>query len=151
MSQPMTPDGLEPPSESNDGIRQSTKLIRIASMTRAMLEEARQASLDESGRAVLKTIHQRSLDELREVLSDELLDEFNDIIVPIVGDEVPSASVIRISQAQLIGWLEGLFHGIQASLVSQQMAAQAQLAEMQQRQMLPSSNSAGSDSTGLYL
>lgn len=149
----MTPDQVQTPkgTDGNGGILQPTKLIRIASMTRAMLEEARQASLDESGRAVLKTIHQRSLDELREVLSDDLLQEFNEIIVPIVGDEVPSASVIRISQAQLIGWLEGLFHGIQASLVSQQMAAQAQLAEMQQRQILPPAEQGGAESTGLYL
>ncbi len=130
-------------------VLEPTKLIRIASMTRSMLDEARQAPLDEAGRIQLRTIHQRSLDELREVLSDDLLDEFNEIIVPIVGD-IPSESVLRIAQAQLIGWLEGLFHGIQASLVSQQMAAQAQLVEMQRRQQLTPPKD-GNETTGLYI
>ena len=78
----------------------------------------------------------------------DLLDEFNDIFLPIRGDKIPSESELRIAQAQLIGWLEGLFHGIQASLWSQQMAAQAQLAEMQQRQLGPSQPD---QATGLYL
>ncbi len=133
------PDQVDSPDEghsnetSQEEILRPTKLIRIASMTRAMLDEVRQAPLDEAGRAQLTKIHQRSLEELRSVLSEDLLEEFNEIISPLSGDKVPSESVLRIAQAQLIGWLEGLFHGIQASLFSQQMAAQAQLAEMQNR------------------
>jgi hypothetical protein len=118
-------------------------------MTRAMLDEVRQAPLDEAGRGRLMTIHERSLDELREVLSDELLEEFNEIFVPLQGDELPSESELRVAQAQLIGWLEGLFHGIQASLFSQQMAAQAQLAEMSKRQQLAAPQP--EDRSGLYL
>ncbi|MGH8873993.1 MAG: proteasome activator, partial [Acidimicrobiia bacterium] len=105
-----------------------------ASMTRAMLEEVRQATVDDAGRARLLKVHKRSLDELRGVLSEDLLDEFNDMFVPIT--ETPTTSELRIAQAQLIGWLEGLFHGIQAGLWSQQLAAQSQLAEMQRRRQL---------------
>lgn len=152
MTEPIRPEIVEQPDEDtqSSGITQPTKIIRIASMTRAMLDEARQAPLDEAGRDQLRQIHQRSLEELREVLTDDLLEEFNEIIVPITGDAVPSESVLRIAQAQLIGWLEGLFHGIQASLFSQQMAAQAQLAEMQRRQLTQRNDSSG-EPNGLYL
>ncbi|MFO7548755.1 MAG: proteasome activator [Acidimicrobiia bacterium] len=150
----LRPDAIEPVDQADlstddePAIRQPTKLIRIASMTRAMLDEVRQAPLDEAGRIRLMEVHQRSLQELRGVLSAELLQEFDDIFQPIRGDGTPSESELRIAQAQLIGWLEGLFHGIQASLFSQQMAAQAQLAEMQRRQQLgPRSD----ESSGLYL
>jgi hypothetical protein len=142
------PDEMESPGDDEPAIRQPTKLIRIASMTRAMLDEVRQAPLDEAGRIRLMEVHQRSLQELRGVLSAELLQEFDDIFQPIRGDGTPSESELRIAQAQLIGWLEGLFHGIQASLFSQQMAAQAQLAEMQRRQQL---GRRSEESSGLYL
>lgn len=122
----------EPAEEAPSGAGLPTKLIRIASMTRAMLEEVRQTPLDEQGKARLAHVHALTLDELREMLPQELLDEFNEIMVP-VNRTTPSDSELRIAQAQLIGWLEGLFHGIQASLWSQQMAAQAQLEEMQRR------------------
>jgi hypothetical protein len=154
MTEPMRPDQVQAPAtDAGDDpvVLHPTKLIRIASMTRAMLDEARHAPVDEAGRAQLRTIHQRSLDELREVLSAELLEEFNEIILPLAGEEIPSESVLRIAQAQLIGWLEGLFHGIQASLFSQQMAAQAQLAEMQRRQQLGASKEGSQEPTGLYL
>lgn len=147
----MTPEVVDNATdEEPDGtvISQPTKLIRIASMTRAMLEEVRQAELDEQGRQTLTQIHGRSLNELREVLSDDLLDEFDEIFQPIRGEQTPSDSTLRIAQAQLIGWLEGLFHGIQASLFSQQMAAQNQLAEMQQRRLQRPERD---ESTGLYL
>lgn len=149
--EPRRPDVVESPEEEqeDDGsvIRHPTKLIRIASMTRAMLDEVRQADLDAAGRTRLMEIHERSLDELREVLTNDLLDEFNEIFQPIRGTDLPSESELRIAQAQLIGWLEGLFHGIQASLFSQQMAAQAQLAEMSKRQQLTPPD----EKSGLYL
>ena len=113
-----------------------------------MLEEVRQAELDTQGRETLTKIHRRSLDELREVLSADLLEEFDEIFEPIRGSEAPSDATLRIAQAQLIGWLEGLFHGIQASLFSQQLAAQAQLAEMQQRKL---AKPQPDESSGLYL
>jgi hypothetical protein len=146
----MTPEVVEEPENTDEEtvITQPTKLIRIASMTRAMLEEVRQAELDEQGRETLTKIHRRSLDELREVLSADLLEEFDEIFEPIRGSVTPSDATLRIAQAQLIGWLEGLFHGIQASLFSQQLAAQAQLAEMQQRKL---TKPQPDESSGLYL
>jgi hypothetical protein len=109
----------------------------MASMTRAMLEEVRQAPTDEPGRRRLLEIHERSLDQLRGVISDGLRRELDEIFLPLASeDATPSESEIRIAQAQLVGWLEGLFHGIQASLFSQQMAAQSQLAEMRSRAAL---------------
>jgi hypothetical protein len=140
----------EPEDDDTPSILQPTKLIRIASMTRAMLDEVRQAPLDEAGRERLTRVHERSLDELRGVLSKDLLEEFNEIFEPLHRDTVPTESELRIAQAQLIGWLEGLFHGIQASLFSQQMAAQAQLAEMQRRGISPGQPEE-KETTGLYL
>ena len=137
-------DRAEPP------VSEPTKLIRIASMTRAMLDEVRQAPLDEGGRKRLANVHARSLEELRGILSSELLEEFNEIMVPL--QEGVTEAELRIAQAQLIGWLEGLFHGIQASLWSQQMAAQSQLAEVQKRALVsPRPKGPGEDQTGLYL
>ena len=152
----MRPDAVEAPEPEDDdndaeAITQPTKLIRIASMTRAMLDEVRQSPLDEPGRERLRRIHQRSLEELREVLSSDLQEEFNTIFEPLTGDRVPSEAELRVAQAQLIGWLEGLFHGIQASLFSQQMAAQAQLAEMQKRAIPAGRPQQGDEPTGLYL
>jgi hypothetical protein len=129
-------------------VRSPTKLIRIASMTRAMLEEVKHAPLDDQGRSRIVQVHEKSLEELREVLSPQLLEEFNEVFVPLTGPN-PTEAELRIAQAQLIGWLEGLFHGIQASLFSQQMAAQAQLAEMQKRAQLGPPE--GEDRSGLYL
>lgn len=164
MTQPIRPDSVEnPPDETSAEasrphtdsaamVSEPTKIIRIASMTRALLEEARSAGLDEGGRKKLTEIHDRSLAELATVLSDDLLEEFNEVFEPVRSEEVPSESVLRIVQAQLIGWLEGLFHGIQASLASQQMAAQAQLAQMQQRRLQrPRDDADPGDQTGLYL
>jgi hypothetical protein len=131
-------------------VSQPTKLIRIASMTRAMLDEARQAPLDDGGRQRMATVHARSVEELRDVLSPELQEEFNEIMVPL-NDETVSESELRVAQAQLIGWLEGVFHGIQASLWSQQMNAQTQLAEMQKRALGAPSPPDRDDSSGLYL
>ena len=137
----------EPPEPP---VSEPTKLIRIASMTRAMLDEVRQAPLDDGGRRRLADVHARSLEELRGILSPELLEEFNEVMVPL--EEGVSEATLRVAQAQLIGWLEGLFHGIQASLWSQQMAAQSQLAEMQKRALGPARSPApGEDQTGLYL
>jgi len=105
-------------------------IIRIASMTRAMLEEVRGAPLDEAGRKRLLKVHDQSLEELKEVLSDDLRREFEEIFVPLQG--TPTQSELRIAQAQLVGWLEGLFHGIQATLFAQQLAARQQLEQMRQ-------------------
>ena len=120
-------------SETEDQavVEQPAKLLRIASMIRQLLEEVRQASLDEHGRRRLQAIYERSLEQLRDVLSEELQDELASLAVPFEG--VPSESEIRVAQAQLVGWLEGLFHGIQAALWAQQMQARAQFEEMRRR------------------
>lgn len=158
-SEPVTPDAIEPAEpaeralveadaaeEDEPAITQPTKIIRIASMTRAMLEELRQAPIDPAGRQRLLEIHDRSLDELKEVMSPDLQEEFDEIFQPLTSP-TPSESELRVAQAQLVGWLEGLFHGIQASLMSQQLAAQAQIAEMQRQRAMQS----GEQYPGSYL
>lgn len=111
------------------------KIIRIASMIRELLQEVRQSALDASSRERLRKIYDQTLAELREVLSEDLQRELDALAIPL--DKTPSESEIRVAQAQLVGWLEGLLHGIQATLVAQHMQAQAQLQEMRRR-ALPS-------------
>ena len=112
-------------------ISEPAKLLRIASMVRELLDETRQASLDEPGRARLREIYDRSVGELREVLSPDLQEELAQLAPPM--EAVPSESEIRVAQAQLVGWLEGLFHGIQAAMWAQQQAARAQFEELRRR------------------
>jgi Bacterial proteasome activator len=120
-----------------DLVDQPAKVMRIGSMIKQLLEEVRGSSLDEASRARLKEIHQRSIKELEEGLAPELVDELERISLPFTDDSVPSESELRVAQAQLVGWLEGLFHGIQTALFAQQMAARAQFEEMRRR-ALPS-------------
>jgi len=140
----LPPPGDEPAASGEEGgdetseresVSQPSKLIRIATMVKSMLEEVRQASLDEAGRQRLRQIHERSLAELSEVLSEDLRDELGGVMLPF-EDHTPSESELRIAQAQLVGWLEGLFHGIQATMMTQQMMAQQQLEQMR-RPALP--------------
>ncbi len=112
-------------------ISEPAKLLRIASMVRELLDETRQASLDEPGRVRLRQIYDRSVGELREVLSPDLQEELAQLAPPM--EAVPSESEIRVAQAQLVGWLEGLFHGIQAAMWAQQQAARAQFEELRRR------------------
>jgi hypothetical protein len=112
-----------------------TKLIRIASMVRSMLDEVRRAPLDDAGRKALREIHEKSVDELEDVISPELREELEEVSLPF-SSETPSESELRLAQAQLVGWLEGLFHGIQATLFTQQAMAQQQLDEMRRRPAL---------------
>ena len=148
----VTPEIIATPDDdaATDGqptVTEPSKLIRIASMTRAMLDEVREAPLDEAGRSRLVSIYQGSIDELKEVLSDDLIDELDAVFVPIT--ESPSEAELRVAQAQLVGWLEGLFHGIQASLISQQMAATAQLNRMREQRAIEQGVPERGD--GLYL
>ena len=125
--------GEESPVVLNDDateqVTQPSKLIRIATMVRTMLDEVRRAPLDDAGRRALREIHERSLRELQGVLSPDLQEELAKMVLPFTS-ETPSESELRVAQAQLVGWLEGLFHGIQASLFTQQAVAQQQLEEM---------------------
>jgi hypothetical protein len=116
-------------------VGQPAKVMRIGTMIKQLLDEVRSAPLDDAARARLAEVHERSLRELEEGLSPELLDELHRITLPFSEDRAPSDAELRIAQAQLVGWLEGLFHGIQTALVAQRMASQAQLAQM--RHALP--------------
>jgi hypothetical protein len=134
------PDGA-PRDEGDDASRhiselveQPAKVMRIGSMIRQLLEEVKSAPLDEASRARLKEIHQSSIKELEQGLAPELIDELERLTLPF-NDQTPSESELRIAQAQLVGWLEGLFHGIQTAIYAQQMAARAQLEQM--RRALP--------------
>jgi hypothetical protein len=138
--------------ERRDAITEPGKLLRIALMLREMQEEVRRADPDEAGRQRLKQIHDTSLDEMRAVLTGGLQDELNALTLPFNSD-TPTESEIRIAQAQLIGWLEGLFQGIQAAIASQQMSARQQLEQMRGRG-LPQGGSMTDrppGSTGQYL
>ena len=114
-------------------VEQPAKVMRIGSMIKQLLEEVRAASLDEASRVRLKEIHTRSIKELEDGLAPELVDELERISLPFTDEDVPTDAELRITQAQLVGWLEGLFHGIQTALFAQQMAARAQFEEMRRR------------------
>jgi hypothetical protein len=117
-------------------VEQPAKVLRIGSMIKQLLEEVRTSSLDEAGRARLRDIYERSIKELEDGLAPELVEELERLSLPFDDDTVPSEAELRIAQAQLVGWLEGLFHGIQTALFAQQMAARAQLEQIR-RQALP--------------
>jgi hypothetical protein len=125
----------ENPMNVAEMVEQPAKVMRIGSMIKQLLEEVRAAPLDEASRARLREIHRSSIAELEKGLAPELVAELERLSLPFAEDEVPSESELRIAQAQLVGWLEGLFHGIQTALFAQQMAARAQLEQI--RRALP--------------
>jgi len=116
-------------------VEQPAKVMRVGSMIRQLLEEVKAAPLDEKSRARLRQIHTSSIKELEDGLAPELVDELERLSLPFAEDEIPSEGELRVAQAQLVGWLEGLFHGIQTTLFEQQLAARAQLEQM--RRALP--------------
>jgi hypothetical protein len=118
-----------------DMVEQPAKVMRIGSMIKQLLEEVRAAPLDEASRVRLKDIHASSVKELEDGLAPELVEELERLSLPFTDEAIPSEAELRIAQAQLVGWLEGLFHGIQTALFAQQMAARAQLESM--RRALP--------------
>jgi hypothetical protein len=149
----LTPEVLDAGAPGPDGtgedgdivdeqVTRPTKLIRIASMVRTMLDEVRRAPLDDAGRRRLREIHEKSLTELESVLSPELQKELDEVVLPFTSD-TPSDSELRLAQAQLVGWLEGLFHGIQATLFTQQTMAQSQLEEVRRRRAIESGQPVG--------
>jgi hypothetical protein len=118
-----------------DLVEQPAKVMRIGTMIKQLLDEVKAAPLDEASRRRLQQIHHSSIAELEDGLAPELVEELERLSLPFVDDEVPTEAELRIAQAQLVGWLEGLFHGIQTALFAQQMAARAQLEQM--RRALP--------------
>lgn len=138
--------------EGAEAVERPAKVMRIGSMTRQLLEEARQAPLDEAGRARLAEIYDTSLQELRDGLSPELVEELERMAPPFTEGSVPSESELRVAQAQLVGWLEGLFAGIQATLYAQQVAHRAQLEEVRRRGLpLPQGDREEHPAPGTYL
>ena len=128
-------DGEEEGRGITDLVEQPAKVMRIGSMIRQLLEEVKAAPLDEASRSRLKEIHRSSIKELESGLAPELVEELERLSLPFTDDSIPSESELRIAQAQLVGWLEGLFHGIQTAIYAQQVAARAQLEQM--RRQLP--------------
>lgn len=136
--QPIAADTEDEPGDERaltDLVEQPAKVMRIGSMIRQLLEEVKAAPLDEASRSRLKEIHQASIKELEAGLAPELVEELDRLTLPFSNDTTPSEGELRIAQAQLVGWLEGLFHGIQTAIYAQQMAARAQFEEM--RKSLP--------------
>jgi hypothetical protein len=136
-------EAAEPEGPPNETITEPAKLLRIASMVRELLEETRQTSLDEAGRSRLAQIYTRAVGELSDVLSTDLQEELGQLAPPMEG--VPSESELRVAQAQLVGWLEGLFHGIQAAMFSQQAAARAQFEELRRRGLMAQNPQSGGE------
>ena len=137
-----------------DMVEQPAKVMRIGTMIKQLLEEVRAAPLDEASRNRLREIHESSIHELEGGLAPELRDELRRLALPFSDEATPSDAELRIAQAQLVGWLEGLFHGIQTALFAQQMAARAQLEQMRQGALPPGMTgpgAAGQASTGQYL
>jgi Protein of unknown function (DUF2587) len=140
-----------------DLVEQPAKVMRIGTMIKQLLEEVRAAPLDEASRNRLREIHATSIRELEDGLAPELRDELDRLTLPFTEGTVPSDGELRIAQAQLVGWLEGLFHGIQTALFAQQMAARAQIEQMREQRGLPpgtgrpGGNGGSGSGTGHYL
>jgi hypothetical protein len=150
VSPPTDQDG-EAATPETETIEQPAKVLRIGSMIKQLLEEVRHAPLDEKSRNRLREIYDTSVKELAEGLSADLRDELDRLASPFDADGAPpSDAELRIAQAQLVGWLEGLFHGIQATLFAQQMAARAQLEDMRRR-ALPAGEEPSQTRPGTYL
>jgi hypothetical protein len=124
-------------ASSSETVSEPAKVLRIGSMIKQLLEEVRSTSLDEKSRARLREIYETSVREVASGLSPDLREELDRLALPFSDTEAPSEAELRIAQAQLLGWLEGLFHGIQATLFAQQMAARAQLDEIRRRGLPP--------------
>ena len=125
--------------DDTESVQEPAKVMRIGSMIKGLLDEVRQMQLDLPSRERLAEIYERSIVELAEAISPDLREELQTLALPFKEGEVPSDAELRVVKAQLVGWLEGLFHGIQATLFAQQLAARQQLEQM--RQLPPSGNS----------
>ena len=151
---PTGEDGDNGAQDVSGLVEQPAKVMRIGTMIKQLLEEVRAAPLDDASRNRLREIHKASITELEDGLAPELREELERLSLPFTDDSTPSDAELRIAQAQLVGWLEGLFHGIQTALFAQQMAARVQLEQMR-RGLPPGTGDAGDGphirSTGQYL
>ena len=144
-------DGADAAAGLVSMVEQPAKVMRIGTMIKQLLEEVRAAPLDDASRNRLAEIHRTSISELADGLAPELRDELGRLALPFSDDVTPSDAELRIAQAQLVGWLEGLFHGIQTALFAQQMAARSQLEQMRQGALPPGASPHDGHSTGQYL
>lgn len=135
--------------QEHEAVSEPAKVMRVGSMIKQLLDEVRDTALDEPSRERLRTIYDTSIEELGSALSPDLREELSRLAFPFSGDSVPTEIELRVAQAQLVGWLEGLFHGIQATLFAQQMAARQQLENM--RQQLPPGARQADERPGTYL
>jgi hypothetical protein len=126
-------EGDEPAEQAQESVESPGKVLRIGSMIKQLLEEVRGTELDEASRERLREIYETSIEELGSSLSPDLRDELHRLAHPFEAAAAPSGAELRVAKAQLVGWLEGLFHGIQATLFAQQMAARQQLEQMQRQ------------------
>lgn len=149
MERAMDPEAIPKGQVADELIQHPAKLLRITSMVRGLLEEVRQSSLDETGRKRMREVYESSLNELNDVLSENLQRELEALAFPL--ERTPTESEIRVAQAQLVGWLEGLLHGIQAALWAQHMQARAQLEEMRRRALPGGTPREDSPAGGQYL
>ncbi|WP_328362331.1 bacterial proteasome activator family protein [Mycobacterium sp. NBC_00419] len=151
------PGGGDDERSITELVEQPAKVMRIGTMIKQLLEEVRAAPLDDASRTRLREIHATSIRELEDGLAPELREELERLALPFSEETVPSDAELRIAQAQLVGWLEGLFHGIQTALFAQQMAARAQLEHMRQGALPPGigqpgvPGGPGGHGTGQYL
>ena len=155
----LSPEPVEPTGDGEDNrpapseaVQQPAKVMRIGAMIRQLLEEVRRAPLDDAGRARLAEVYATSVQELSAAVSPDLQEELGRLVEPFLdGEGVPTEAELRIAQAQLVGWLEGLFHGIQATLFAQQMEARQQLEELKQRGLPAGGDGAMPARPGTYL
>ncbi len=157
---PETPEIVDPPAAESEpaemqpgSVSEPAKVMRIGTMIKQLLEEVKATELDEPGRDRLKEIYETSVEELASSLSPDLRAELERLALPFDEDDTPSGPELRVAQAQLVGWLEGLFHGIQATLFAQQAAARQQLEQMQQHAQVlpPGAPKPGQQAGGVYL
>ncbi|BCW81498.1 MULTISPECIES: bacterial proteasome activator family protein [Micrococcaceae] len=134
---PSDGDGRPRGSSLQDLVDEPAKVMRIGTMIRQLLEEVKSAPLDDAARGRLAAIHKRSIKELEDGLAPELVAELDRINLPFSDDATPSDAELRIAQAQLVGWLEGLFHGIQTAIAAQHAAREHAAAQLQLRQLPP--------------
>ncbi|WP_324248578.1 bacterial proteasome activator family protein [Actinomarinicola tropica] len=144
------------PEEHREAVDEPAKVMRIGSMMKQLLDEVRSTDLDEASRDRLRDIYDLSVNELGSALSPDLQEELDRLAMPFGDEDVPSGAELRIAKAQLVGWLEGLFHGIQATLFAQQMAARQQIEQMRQSQLMPpqggpAAEAGHTDRPGTYL
>ncbi|MCQ3809817.1 MAG: bacterial proteasome activator family protein [Acidimicrobiia bacterium] len=138
------------PVSAKEAIEQPAKVMRVGTMMKQLLDEVRQANLDESSRDRLREIYATSIEELGSALSPDLSEELDRLILPFPEDHPPSQAELQVAKAQLVGWLEGLIQGIQAALFAQQVSAQQQLANI--RAELPAGGQGPVDGVpGTYL